>query len=173
MCLAYWHWAAVSFSVPLISPTPSLWPLAALRRNVVRDRAKVSMSLGRTELNRSHIHTCKYSGELGGRVGSASNFFFNPHLKTFCFSLFLESEEGREKHWCERGELIGCWTRVCPCPDQVSNLQSRYVPSLGIEPATVQLWDDTPTKSHRPGQCLKLLWLCWIQVPKWSSYLVL
>ena len=43
--------------------------------------------------------------------------------------------DGREKH-----QLVASHTR----PDWGSNLQPKYVPQLGIKPATFHLWDDTP-----------------------------
>ena len=42
----------------------------------------------------------------------------------------------REKHWLVASHM---------CPDRGLNPQPRYVPRLGIEPASFQLWDDAPT----------------------------
>ena len=60
---------------------------------------------------------------------STCNFLKNHHLR-ICLSI-LEREEGgwrgRERHLLVTSHM---------CPDQGSNLQPRYVPQPGIEPAT-------------------------------------
>ena len=68
--------------------------------------------------------------------------FKKSHLRTF-FHWFYR-EEGTE----ERRETP---TASCLCLDQGSHAQTKYVPWLGIEPAVLWLWNDTPTKPHGTG----------------------
>lgn len=62
-------------------------------------------------------------------------FFFNSHLR-----MFIDFKERKGKSMCVRGEGGETHKLVAShsCPNRVLNLQSRYVPCLGIGPTTFQ-----------------------------------
>ena len=49
------------------------------------------------------------------------------------------------------GERNINWLLSHTCPNWGLNLQPGYVPWMGMEPATVWLWDDSLTEPHQPG----------------------
>ena len=82
------------------------------------------------------------------QAASQGTIFFNPHLRTFFFSLLLESVGKGKREW-ERETLIGCLFACTPtggqthnlgmCPDQQSNPDRES----NLQPFSI--WDDAPT----------------------------
>lgn len=78
--------------------------------------------------------------------------FFNPHLRTFFFSLLLGSKKGRERNISaiENHQFVAsctwtrdwCWDGGSYPPDQESRM---LMPGLRVKSETCWLWDDAPT----------------------------
>ena len=96
-------------------------------------------------------YLCLWIYSITYRLYIITSFFKNPHLRTF-FSLFFRGRgkkrkktiNTREKHW-----LVTSYT----CLDQGLNLQPRHTPWLGIELATLQCIDNTPTNWATLARC--------------------
>ena len=55
-----------------------------------------------------------------------------------------KGEVGGEKHACERETSIDWLPLVSAQTGSVPQPEPTHLPQLGIEPVTLQLWDDTP-----------------------------
>ena len=75
-------------------------------------------------------------------------FFFNPHRKTFFYRFYKERKGERETLMWERS-ITQTRDRTCKC---------RYVPWLGIEPATFTGWRSNQLSHNSQGKDVPLFY---------------
>ena len=71
-------------------------------------------------------------------------FYPYPRIFFHYFFFLTERRERETPKWERNIDQL----RPVHIPIQAPGLQLRYVPWPGIEPATFQLWDNSPTESH-------------------------
>ena len=154
-------------------------PLSQSPCVVLASPASAGSEQQRTERNRERIkgekkgfgHFCSFPS-LEAHLNIYIYIFFF-HQRTFFFIAFLEREGRRETNINvrEKHQLVAS----CKHLDQGANLQHRYVPWLGIEPAPFRLWDDAPPNWDTPARAIFLffkLLLCFITVLQNTAFFI-
>ena len=99
--------------------------------------------------------------------------FLNPHLRIYLLILEREEVRGRETLMWERN--IDRLVASHACPDWGLNLQPRYVPWLGIEPATFWCMGWCSNQLSHPARVILFIFnsMLWIRFQDLSCNILL